>query len=138
VVKVPNGALRYKPDLKPDQLTALYAKYGFEKMGGGGKGATGGGATGRQSRAAEASGQKGAAEPSRAKPPDVAVVWKLRPDKSLEPVRLKTGITDHTVTEVTEVLKGGLQEGEELVIGSATVSARPGMGAPGMGGGPRR
>ena len=30
VVKIPNGALRYKPDLADSQISALYAKYGIK------------------------------------------------------------------------------------------------------------
>jgi hypothetical protein len=46
-------------------------------------------------------------------------------------VKIRTGITDHTVTEVAEVLKGELKQGEELVTGSMTASktSGPGMGA---------
>jgi hypothetical protein len=67
---------------------------------------------------------------------DVAVVWKLRPDKTLEPVKIRTGITDHTVTEIVQVLNGQLNDGDELVTGAmtATSAARP----PGMGGQPPR
>jgi hypothetical protein len=75
---------------------------------------------------------------------DRAIVWKLGADKQLEPVQIKTGITDHTVTEVTQVLKGELKEGEQLVTGSASKSSAqngagrpPGMGGPGGMGGRR-
>src|SRR5436305_2557285 len=37
VLKIPNGALRFKPDMKPDEIKALYQKYGID-MGGGRKG----------------------------------------------------------------------------------------------------
>ena len=62
-------------------------------------------------------------------PLDVAVLWKLRPDKTLEPVRIRSGITDHTVTEVAELFNGSLMDNDELVTGS--VLAGPKMG-PGM------
>ena len=83
----------------------------------------------------------GAEQAQHVRPPDVAVVWKLHFDKTIEPVRIKTGITDHTVTEVVQVLKGELKEGDELVVGSTSLTPGanrpPGMGGP-MGGGPRR
>jgi len=47
---------------------------------------------------------------------DVAVVWNLHADRTLEPVKIRSGITDHTVTEVAQILKGELKEGEELVL----------------------
>ncbi len=158
VMKVPNGALRYKPDLPPDQVKALLAKYGIGEAGASGKGpqkggeraagaprgqgvgfgqggarsgGTGGGETG------EGTASKTAREPRL----DVATVWKLRPDKTLEPVQIRIGITDHTFTEVSQVLKGELRDNEELVTGATAArnasGMRPGMGGP-MGGPPRR
>ena len=53
------------------------------------------------------------------------MVWKLRPDKTLEPVRIRTGITDHTVTEVAQMLNGQLNEGDELVTGAWRDSTHP-------------
>ena len=67
---------------------------------------------------------------------DVAIVWKLRPDKTLEPVQVRTGITDRTFTHMVQPLHGELKEGDLLVTGSTTVSRAP--SAPGMGGGQRR
>jgi HlyD family secretion protein len=165
VIRVPNGALRYKPDLPQDQLRSLYEKAGIQ-MGGGGRqqqqaqsgtsatdqgsgagtnrqmnrgGEAPGGGVGSSAtpRAANGSGGGGAM--------DRAIVWKLGADKQLAPVQIRTGITDHTVTEVTQVLKGELKEGDQLVTGSAAKSAAqgatgraPGMGGPGGMGGGRR
>jgi HlyD family secretion protein len=202
VLKVPNGALRFKPELKPEELKAIYEKYGFGQGAGGqgGQNAQAGQGAGQQGNAAQTAqaGQsaqndegtprggrgQGAAQGGQAQTgdtgsqiatrrimgqggdqpgggtaapapsaaegggrgrgarPDVAVVWKLKADKTLEPVRLRTGITDHTTTAVAQMLKGDLKEGEELIIGSsarpqgaATRSPAPGGGG---GGGPRR
>jgi hypothetical protein len=63
-------------------------------------------------------------------------VWKQLPDKTLKPVQIRTGITDHTVTHLVQVLHGELKEGDELVIGAAKSASRSGAGAPGMGGRP--
>ncbi|MFB3813814.1 MAG: efflux RND transporter periplasmic adaptor subunit [Terriglobales bacterium] len=142
VVKVPNGALRYKPDLKPEELKALYQKYGFENLA---KASGNEGQSGRRRQAQQGDEQPGGGvrDAQHVRPADTAIVWKLHPEKTLEPVRIKTGITDRTVTELVQVLKGQLKEGDELVIGSATVTSggatAPGMrmGGP-MGGGPRR
>ncbi len=109
VLKVPNGALRFKPDMKADQLKALYQKYGIADT--------------RGSRRASADQQQGT--------DTVAVVWKLAADKSLVPVQIKTGITDHTYTAVAQQLKGALNAGDELVTGSSSAS-KPSM----AGGGP--
>ena len=132
VLRVPNGALRYKPDLSVEEIRALYQKYGLDDKASAqvASEAPGGGVPGNQSRtrapAGNSSGQ------TRAPLLDVAVLWKLRPDSTLEPVRIRTGITDHTVTEVAEILKGELKEGDELVTGSmaARKTAGPGTGTP--------
>jgi HlyD family secretion protein len=154
VLRVPNGALRYKPDMPADQLRALYAKYGLSSgqrngsqagaqgsagpANGAGSGDTG--AAAKQRRSQADGGQTGGAGAGtgqqRTPRVDVAVVWKLLPDKTLEPVRIRTGITDHTLTGVAQVLNGQLNEGDELITGS--IAASPGAArAPGMGGGQR-
>jgi HlyD family secretion protein len=86
VVEVPNAALRYKPPMDPDSVRAVYAKYGI-----------GSGADNR------IDAETGA-----------AVVWKRRPDGSIEPVRIALGITDHTFTEVRSVLAGKLGPGDDV------------------------
>ena len=157
VLRVPNGALRYKPDMPADQLRALYKQYGLisgqqagaQSAGGqgsasqgsaaqgssaSGTGDTGAAAKQRRSQSEGGQGGGGGAGSGQQHTPrvDVAVVWKLRPDKTLEPVRIRTGITDHTLTEVAQVLNGQLNEGDELITGSI---ATPGSArAPGMGG----
>jgi HlyD family secretion protein len=144
IMRVPNGALRYKPDMKTEEIRALYQKYGLRQsdQASDSSAPNTGGAAGKQYRArnqGEQGGGEAQGDNSQARTPrmDVAVVWKLRPDKSLEPVRIRTGITDHTVTEVAQVMNGQLNEGDQLVTGGMTASSssRP----PGMGGGaPRR
>jgi HlyD family secretion protein len=102
-VKVPDGALRFKPDMQPQQLQAVYAKYGIR--------------VGKAQADSQAQGYKAM--------PDTAIVWKLNADKSLEPVQVKTGITDHTFTEVAQVLHGSLNPGDQLAIGAMTAGQKP-------------
>ena len=59
---------------------------------------------------------------------DVAVLWKLRPDKTLEPIRIRSGITDHTVTEVAELFNGSLKNDDELVTGAVLTGPKMGPG----------
>jgi HlyD family secretion protein len=139
-LRVPNGALRYKPDMTADQLRALYKQYGLisgQAAGTQSAGSQVSGGTGadvKQQRSHGQGSQGGGADSGQQHTPrvDVAVVWKLRPDKTLEPVRIRTGITDHTVTEVAQVLNGQLNEGDELitggVAGSSTATRAPGLG----------
>lgn len=138
-LRVPNGALRYKPDMTADQVRALYKQYGLTSgqqtgtqsasAAGSQTGSGDTGAAGKQRRARSEGTQGGGGgggetgQQQHAPRADVAVVWKLRPDKTLEPVRIRTGITDHTVTEVAQVLKGQLNEGDELVTGGMAASS---------------
>jgi HlyD family secretion protein len=122
VIKVANAALRFNPDMTPSARQALYQKYGID-LG----------------TSVKARGQKsGAAQPSRPTQTDLAVLWKVKADKSLEPVEVRTGITDHTSTEVAQVVKGDLQAGDQLATGAASsTSAQKPSSAPGMGSTPR-
>jgi HlyD family secretion protein len=129
VLKVPNGALRYKPDLGAQEVSALLEKYG---IGSGGQGR-------------KAQGTQQPSQPKAQGQATTAVVWKLASDKQLQPIAIKLGITDHTTTEVAQVLKGELNPGDQIVTGAAAsaqraagTSAAPGMGATrGAGGGAR-
>ena len=125
-IKVPNGALRYKPDLPAEEVRALYQKYGIpEGSGPRLQSAKAGSAT-----SAETTEGHGAKY-------DTQVVWKLLADKSLEPVRIKTGITDHTFTEVVQDLNGSLKAGDDLVTGLAQGRASGSAPRPGGPGTPR-
>ncbi len=99
VVKIPNGALRFKPQTAGQPMQAQVAKQG--------------------------------------KDPSMATVWKLAADKSLQPVQIKLGITDHTFTQVSKVMNGSLNPGDQLVVGAATSSQpkQASSSAPGVGGG---
>jgi HlyD family secretion protein len=136
-VKVPNGALRYKPDLSADEVRALYQHYGIPD--GVGQQAANKADSGPQPASAPIArvsttssrpGTKTATAPAvtDAVGPryDTQVVWKLLPDSSLEPVRIKTGITDHTFTELVQELNGNLKPGDELVTGIAQGRASAG------------
>ncbi len=158
IVKIPNGALRYTPDMKPEELRALLKRNGIQGTGGrrvaghpaadvpappaaqrpaNGQARNGAPNLGAGAfRAAQAGEQPGGALKSREAPAlDIGIVWKQLPDKTLQPVQIRTGITDHTFTEMLQVLHGNVKEGDELLIGAA--KARAGSG-PGMGGRPGR
>lgn len=116
-----------------------------QRFGGGRYGRQGGqagtgGPGGQQWRGAQPGGDQvqpgGGGGGQRQQRLDTAIVWKLGPEKQLIPVQIRTGITDHTVTEVVGVIHGDLKEGDELVVGSAG-ARRGGPGGPGgpMGGG---
>lgn len=184
VLKVPNGALRYKPDLPATQQRALLEKAGIPTGGGQSQRAQNGQNAGDQSAQAGAPGQAQAgaqtAQAGQGGPAnagagngggrrqagqggetpgggtaggsgggrgqgrgqgggraDVAVLWKYHADtKQLEPVQVRTGITDHTYTEIIAPLHGTLNAGDQLIVGSAGGTQRVGgFGGPGGGGG---
>jgi len=142
VVKLPNGALRFKPEISDDERKALFAKYRISEepgagaagrlaAAGGGSGAgPAGGQSGMMRRGGAGgpgaqSGEGGPGAPSAgagsasatSQRQDWGMVWKLRPDKSLEPARVKLGVTDFTFTAMEE---GNLKPGDDLVIGQST------------------
>src|SRR5262249_20022389 len=120
VLKLPNTALRYKPPMSPEEILEMYKRYGIE-----------GGERPRASDTAAAAEvpQKAASGESQPKAlrSDNAVVWKIRSDNSMEPVRVLLGITDHSYTEITGVAVGQLKEGDSLIIRSIVAkSSAPG------------
>jgi HlyD family secretion protein len=120
-IKVPNGALRYKPDLQADEIRALYQKYGIPEK------------TAQRKPEKTAEATPGDAAETHSPKYDDQVVWKLLPDKTLQPVRIRTGITDHTFTEMVQVLNGDLKADDALVTGVAQghASSAPRPGGPG-------
>ncbi len=160
VIKIPNGALRFRPDLSDELHKALFAKYNIpeEPRGGGpagrlaaggsggGPGGAGGGAMRRGPSAgpganAPGGGPDALPAPRASTREDWGIVWKLLPNKTLQPVRVRLGVTDFTFTAMKE---GELKPGEELVISQASKNSaaqQPGQrGGPmtGPGGLPRR
>jgi HlyD family secretion protein len=122
VLKIPNAALRYKPDLPAEKVQALYQQYNVQAP-------VTRAAPGAASQAAGGNRNRPSA-PSATASNDTAVVWKLHPDKSLEPVQVHIGLTDHTYTAL---VSGNVNAGDELITGAAaakTGPAAPGMGAP--------
>ena len=120
-LKLPNTALRYKPPMTTEEILAIYNQYGIE-------------ANERKLVAADAAATSSGAQGSLVTPilsrvpkTDTAVVWKLHPDNTMEPVKVSIGITDHAHTEVKAVLKGELKEGDNVIIRSvAPKSQAPG------------
>jgi HlyD family secretion protein len=116
VMKVPNGALRYKPDLNATQVSALLQQAGIS-------------ADSAHTRKTGQAGQQQSQQQAQ-----TAIVWKMDAKRSLAPVQIKLGITDHTNTEVAQVLKGSLNPGDQVVTGAAASSQKAGAtAAPGMG-----
>jgi HlyD family secretion protein len=108
-LKLPNTALRYKPPMAPEDILAFYKRYGIE------------GINGPQAGADSSGGEGGTSGPQnlpRSPKAETAVVWKLHPDNTMEPIKVSLGITDHAYTEVSAVLKGELKESDDVIIRS--------------------
>jgi len=114
-MKLPNTALRYRPPMSPEELLTTYRQYGID--GGQHESGSTGGSESSVVQAAEQAPAPPQAAP-RAPKADTAVVWKLRSDNTMVPVKVALGITDHAFTEVTSVLKGELNQGDSVVIRS--------------------
>jgi HlyD family secretion protein len=121
VVKVPNAALRFKPDLSASEIRALYRKSGIPEDDEG------------ANAKAQATAKSSVAPVKAPAKSETRIVWKLVSGKTLEPVSIKTGITDHTNTELTQIVNGKLKPGDALVTGVAQS-----RGADKSSGGPRR
>jgi HlyD family secretion protein len=113
-MKLPNTALRYKPPMTTEEVLELYKRYKIE-----------GTEEQRSAKAAADESEAGISAKNLPRRPktEIAVVWKLHPDQSIEPVKVSLGITDHAYTEVGAVLKGDLKEGDDVIIRS--VSSKP-------------
>jgi HlyD family secretion protein len=113
VLKLPNTALRYKPPMHMEEILSLYKRYGIEES--------------EKPQASEdpegAPARVGSQNALRAKT-DTAVVWRLHRDNTMEPVKVSLGITDHAYTEVTALVNGQLQQGDDVIIRSVTSSTQ--------------
>jgi HlyD family secretion protein len=190
-VKIPNGALRFKPEFTDDERKALYVKYSIPEdrvtsrlagtgvRGGQGGAAAGGGQAAAPQGGAQSGGQAtpgaggagggvgkrggggndGAGGPGgsggmrgSSTRDDWGIVWKLLPDKTLKPIRVKLGVTDFTFTACINCNAAkdapDIKQGDDLIIGQTSKNPSqqaqgsqqrpPGMGGPGGPGQMRR
>ena len=111
-LKLPNTAIRYKPPMEPEEILALYQKYGID--GGEKKLASDEVASAERTTPSE----NDMKNLPKARKAASAVVWKLHADNTMEPVKVSLGITDHSYTEILSVLNGQLKEEDDVIIRS--------------------
>ena len=129
VLKVANGALRYKPQIAPAEMQTLYSRYGIaadendSRPAGAATRPAGPGDT----IASDDNGTHvGAIPPGKAQASRNSVVlWKLRADDSIEPVQIVVGITDHAYTAVIDTVRGELKEGDQVITGALLAKGQP-------------
>ena len=58
------------------------------------------------------------------------IVWKRLPNKDLQPIMVRLGVTDYTFTELRGVVGSGeLKQGDELIIGQSSSGSQSSTGA---------
>ncbi|MCI4444802.1 MAG: efflux RND transporter periplasmic adaptor subunit [Candidatus Aminicenantes bacterium] len=125
VLRVPNAALRFTPDLKPEEMQKMM-KAAFDEMAARRQQAgenvpassqpAGGGQ--RTFNLAQMGGTAGSGQPGMRRGP--SRVWMLDQKGDLKLVFVRTGVTDGSYTEV---LGSSLKEGDEVIIGLMTASS---------------
>jgi HlyD family secretion protein len=138
VLRVPNGALRFTPNLTPADLEKMQQEMRDKLMAlrqgqGGQPGAAAPGGTAPAAGAARPQGQGGAmnfqrqgggegqAGRTRQQAPRI---WLLDVDKKLVPVMVRTGVSDTSYTEIVRAIGAELKEGDVTVIGTLTASGQ--------------
>lgn len=132
VLRVPNAALRFTPDLKPEELQKIM-KAAFEEMaarrqgsGQGGPARPAEGAPAAQAQSGQRTfnfdqmGQMGAGAGQSGQRRGPARVWMLDEKGKLKVVFVRTGVTDN---QYTEIISGNLKEGDEVIVGLMTASS---------------
>jgi HlyD family secretion protein len=128
ILKVPNAALRFVPDLAPEEISALISKAAeqssekreqMQKPSEGQARREGGFPMGEERQSPSMQGKK---------PP---VVWTLSKKKQLVPILVATGLSD---ANYTEILRGGLKQGQKVItqVELASEQSSNNLGSPFM------
>jgi HlyD family secretion protein len=143
VLRVPNAALRFTPNIPAEELAKIMKEAGermFAKRKAEGQGAqpgsaqSGAGQNQSQQQAMTSQGGSGmfqgfggaagASGGQRRKP---TTVWYLDENGKLAVTFIRAGVTDNSYTEI---LRGELKEGQEVILGEQTATASSQQGGP--------
>ena len=160
VLRIPNSALRFRPNLTDAETSEAYKRSGEEKYyaftksmsaGHQGGGSAGGGAPsvaggGRQGGGFVSGGGGTAGGPrrdtsalmARTRRGQRVPIWIMEPDKSIRPVIVRLGLSDGIYSQIDE---GKLKEGDKIITGYEVDTTRTTTGPqtnrpPGFGGMP--
>ena len=116
ILLIPNSALRFTPQLKPEEMEDIFSSIQQEKQAGSnGESPIEGQTNGEKNPKSErpiAEGRGVGLETAKKK--DVSRVWILGDNGQLKPVVIKTGVTDNSYTGV---VTGNLGEGQQVITG---------------------
>ena len=125
VLKVPNAALRFTPNLSPEEISKLLQKVA-EKEPEGRKQMQDSSAMRREEQGRFSMRQEGQAVLMQGE--KLPLVWTLSEKKELQPAIVVTGLSD---ANYTEVLPGRLKKGQMVITGAELASASSsGAGTP--------
>jgi HlyD family secretion protein len=127
VLRIPNAALRFKPATESGAAGAQPAGDPAERAARSGQAGGPAGAAAQFPR-----GRRGAKTGGGLARPQT--VYLLGPDKKLQPVAIRTGISDG---RFTQIVSGNLKEGDQVVVGLATSKVEGAQGGLGSSGGAR-
>jgi len=139
VLRVPNGALRFTPNLSPEDLEKLMTEMRDKLMAqrqaqGGQPGAPAGGPAeggarpqgqGGAAMFQRQGGGEGQAGRTRQQMPRV---WLLGENGKLVPIMVRTGVSDTSYTEIVRAMGAELKEGDVTVIGTLTAAGQSSSG----------
>lgn len=156
VIKVPNTAMRYTPNLPAEELKKIFEEMRAQRQGQTGQ-AGRAGQTGQTGQAGQTGQRTGGqrAQTGEMTPEQIQAflqrqgqgarrgsgqVWVLDELGKIKPMMVRTGVTDNTYSEMT---RGELKEGMKVILGelsagqAATATQQQGQnrGGPGGGGG---
>ncbi len=120
VLRVPNGALRFTPDLSPEEMQALMEKMmAARRQEQGGEGSQGGPSAQAGQRTQRPEGQRGqmSGGMTGGRRQQMPRVWILDENQELRMVTFRQGVAGDNYTEV---LRGELEEGDQVIIGTET------------------
>ncbi len=132
VLRVPNSALRFTPNLSPEEMRDIFESLHKKREGGRDRATQEGGPPGvrsperqagqrpggeRQMMDMRGTGQQG----SRMR--EFSRVWIEDENGKLRPVFIRTGVTDNSYTQV---VWGKLKEGQEVITGEGSANEREG------------
>ncbi len=118
VLSVPNAALRFTPQLSPEEMAKIMSRLREEMMQRrGGRPMSGGG------QVAPAGREPGARDGQRPGFSNMPRVWVLDEKGQISPFFISTGVTDDSFTEV---VGGRLEEGQLVITGISSGENSPG------------